>query len=153
MIRYTIEKHSYGFPSKVASGSGSPHIYNIRLTKDHDNGSLVGKGKWVAFDEYEETTVPAFKGVVRDQAANGNWYVEVTEATDALFVFDSAIIAESYNSDFTSEKNFFNESGKTVKAYSLIVGDIVEISEEGFSGTVAKDKEVTYESDKYKIGE
>lgn len=151
MIRYTIEKHSYGFPSKVAASAGSPHIYNIRLTKDHDNASLVGRGKWVGFDEYEETTVPAFEGLVREQAANGNWYVEVTKDTDALFVFDSAIIAEDYNSEFKKESNFFNEKGKTVKAYSLIVGDILEISEEGFDGEIVAEKKVTYESDKYKI--
>ena len=151
MIRYTIEKHSYGFPSKVASSSGSPHIYNIRLTKDHDNASLVGRGDWVAFDEYEEAEAPTFAGIIRDQAANGNWYIEVTKDTDALFVFDSAIIAESYNSEFKKECNFFNEAGKTVKAYSLIKGDILEVSVDGFNGTPEKDATVSYADDKYVV--
>lgn len=151
MIRYSIEKHSYGFPSKVAASAGSPHIYNIRLTKDHDNASLVGKGAWVAFDEYEEAEVPTFEGIIQDQAANGNWYIEVTKDTDALFVFDSAIIAETYNSEFKKESNFFNEKGKTVKAYSLIVGDIVEVSVDGFEGEPEKGKTVSYSNDKYTV--
>ena len=151
MIRYSIEKHSYGFPSKVAASAGSPHIYNIRLTKDHDNASLVGKGKWVAFDEYEEAEVPTFEGIIQDQAANGNWYIEVTKDTDALFVFDSAIVAETYNSEFKKESNFFNEKGKTIKAYSLIVGDIVEVSANGFEGEPEKEKTVTYSNGKYTV--
>ena len=152
MIRYTIEKHGYGFPSKVLAGYGGDHIYNIQLTKDHDNATLVGKGEWVAFDEYKEADVTSFTGVVRQKAANGNWYVEVTADTDALFVYDSAIIAEDYNSEFKKESNFFNEKGRTVKAYSLNVGDIVEISPELFTGDVKEKANVTsFSEGKYVI--
>lgn len=153
MINYTIAKHIVAFPSKIASASGSPHIYNIRLTKDHDNGTLVNRGKWVAFDEYEEDTVPpTFAGIIREQAANGNWYVEVTEDTEALLVYDSPVIAENYNSAFQKESNFYNEKGKTVKAYSLIKGDIFELSKDAFTGaTVEKDATLTYSDGKYTV--
>lgn len=153
MIRYAIEKHIVGFPSKIASSMGSPHIYNIRLTKDTDNATLVGRGKWVGFDEYEEAVVPSFAGVIREQAANGNWYIEVTAETDALFVYDSNIIAEDFTSEFKKESNFFNEKGKTVKAYSLIVGDIFEVSKEGFKGEPEKDKTVSFSDGKYVVAE
>lgn len=151
MIRYSIEKHAWGFPSKVLAGYGGGHIFNIRLTKDHDNTHLVGKGNWVAFDEYEEAEAPAFEGVIREQAANGNWYIEVTADTEALFVYDSPIIAEDYNSEFKKEGNFFNEAGKTVKAYTLVKYDIVEVSPEGFEGKPAKDATVSYADGKYVI--
>lgn len=151
MIKYTIEKHIVAFPSKIAASAGSPHIYNIRLTADHDNGTLVGRGDWVAFDEYEETTAPTFAGIIREQAANGNWYVEVTADTEALFIYDSPIIAEDYNSEFKKESNFYNEEGKTVKAYSLIKGDIFELSAEAFTGTPEVGGTLAYASGKYTV--
>ncbi len=152
MIRYTLEEHNVAFPSKIAASAGSPHIYNINLTADTDNGQLVGRGAWKAFDEYTAAAAPnTFAGVIRQQAANGNWYVEVTADTEALFVFDSPIIAEDYNTKFTAEKNFFNEKGKTVKAYSLIKGDIFELSEHAFDGTPVAGKAVTYVNGKYKV--
>lgn len=150
-IRYAIEEHNVAFPSKIAASAGSPHIYNIRLTNDTDNGQLVGKGDWVAFDEYAEAAAPTFAGKIQAQAANGNWYIEVTAATEALFVFDSPIIAEDYNAKFTAEKNFFNEAGKTVKAYSLIKGDIFEVSAHAFDGTPVAGKTVSYADGKYVV--
>ena len=151
MIRYSIEKHTWGFPSKVIAASGGGHIFNIRLTQEHDNTNLVGKGDWVAFDEYEEAEAPAFAGVIQEQASNGNWYIEVTADTDALFIYDSPIIAEDYNNDFKKESNFFNEKGKTVKAYSLVKHDIVEVSTNGFEGTPAKGSTVSYADGKYVV--
>lgn len=151
MVRYTIEEHNVAFPSKIAASAGSPHIYNIRLENDTDNGQLVGKGDWVAFDEYKEADAPTFAGKIQAQAANNNWYVEVTADTEALFVFDSPIIAEDYNTKFTAEKNFFNEAGKTVKAYSLIKGDIFELSAKAFDGTPSAGKTVSYSNGKYVV--
>ena len=153
MISYQIAKHAFGFPSKVLSAYGGGHIYNIRLTADTDNTAIVGRGSWVAFDEYAQAAAPAgFAGVIQEQAANGNWYIEVTTPAEALFVYDSPIIAEDYNKEFTKEENFYNESGKTVKAYSLTKGDIVEVSLAGFSGTPVKGKAVTFSNGKYVVG-
>ncbi len=151
MIRYKIDSFQWGFPSKMLASTGGGHIYNIRLTKDHPNTQLVGKGDWVAFDEYEEAEVPTFAGKIQEKAANGNWYIEVTADTDALFIYDSPIIAEDYNSEFKKESHFFNEKGKTVKSYSMAVGDIIEVSVEGFEGTPAKGATVSYANDKYVV--
>ena len=154
MIRYTIEKHIFGFPTKILAAEGGKHIYNIQLTKDMDNCTLVGRGDWLGLDLYKQDTVPTFAGIIREKAANGNWYVEITGDTDALWVYDSVIIAEDYNREFQSQANFFNESGKTVKAYGLCKGDIFEISESGFDGTPVAGKTVTYNAtkDQYKVG-
>lgn len=153
MIQYTIAKHIYGFPSKIVSAYGGGHIYNIKLTADTDNCTLVGRGNWVGFDEYAQAAAPnTFAGIIRAQAANGNWYIEVTAATEALFVYDAPVIAEDYNKKFSLEENFYNEQGKTVKAYSLIKGDIFEVSALGFNGTPAANKTVTFANGKYVVG-
>lgn len=151
MISYQITKHAFGFPSKVLSAYGGGHIYNIRLTANTDNTALVGRGSWVAFDEYTQAAAPTFAGVIREQAANGNWYIEVTDDTEALFVYDAPIIAEDYNKEFTKEENFYNESGKTVKAYSLVKGDIIEVSAAGFSGTPTAGATVSFANGKYTV--
>lgn len=150
-IGITKTEHNSGFPSKIASSAGSPHIYNIRLTADHDNLTLVGRGAWVAFDEYQETTVPnGFTAVIRQQAANGRWYVEVTSDTEALLVWNSPLNPYT-EADLSSEKYFYNAQGDTVKAYSLIKGDIFEISAIGFDGTPVAGKALTYVNGKYKV--
>lgn len=152
MIRYQIEDHGYGFPTKVLAGYGGGHQYNIKLTADTDNAMLVGRGDWLGLDLYEQTTtVPTFTGILREQAANGNWYIEVTAATEALFVYDAPVIAEDYNKEFTKLSHFFNEEGKTVRAYSLAKGDIIEVSENLLSGTKTPGKSVSYSNGKYAI--
>ena len=160
MIKYSIEKHGYGFPTKILAAEGGKHIYNITLTKDMDNMTLVGRGDWLGLDLYKQTTVPVsnnvpdFNGSIREQAANGNWYIEVTQDTDALLVFDAVIIAEDYTKEFELEENFFNEKGKTVKAYGLCKGDIFEVSKALIDGTPVANKTVTYNAstDQYKVG-
>ena len=158
MIRYSIEKHNVAFPTKILAAEGGKHIYNIKLTKDMDNGTLVGRGSWLGLDLYQQAAVPTsgngtFAGVIREQAANGNWYVEVTSDTDILWIYDAVIIAEDFTEGFKDEANYFNESGKTVKAYGLVKGDIFEISASGFDGTPAATKTVTYDAtkDQYKV--
>lgn len=151
MIRYQIENHGWGFPTKVKS-SAAGHIYNIKLTEDKDNCQLVGRGNWLALDLYEQAaTVPTFAGIIREQAKNGNWYIEVTAATDALFVFDAPIIAEDYNSELAKVSHFFNEAGKTVKAYELSKGDLIEVSPNLIDGTPAAGAVVSFADGKYTI--
>ena len=129
-------KHTVAFPSKVAASAGSPHIYDIHLASDTDNGSFVGRGDYISLGTYEEADAPDFAGTIVEQASNGNWYVEVTDDTEALFVYQS-VVSPYVEKKFQVESLFYNEEGDTVKAYSLIKGDILEISEEGFDGTPA----------------
>lgn len=151
MISYSITEHVWGFPTKVVSGYGGDHIYNIHLTADTDNCTLVGRGAWEGLDIYTQDTAPTFAGIIREQAKNGNWYIEVTADTEALFVYDAPVIAEDYNKKFSVEKNFYNESGKVVKAYSLNKGDLLEVSALGFTGTPAANKAVSFASGKYVV--
>lgn len=133
MIKYVIEKHATAFPSKVLAHEGGAHIYNIQLDSDCDNGNFVGRGDWLGLDLYAEAEAPAVSAIVRAQASNGNYYVEITDATDALFVYQVPMIAEEYSNKFKAESNFYNGAGEVVRAYALVKGDIVEVSKEAFT--------------------
>ena len=155
-IKYTIEQHMWGFPTKIQSANGGGHIFNITLIKDMDNCSLVGRGNWLGLDVYQQAAVPTsgspakpnFSGKIQEQAANGNWYVELLEDTDAIWIYDAVVIPEDYNREFSKESNFYNESGKTVKGYSLHKGDILELATACFDGTPAKNSAVGYDATK-----
>ena len=134
-IKYAIEEHAVAFPSKLVAQNGGEHIYNIELATDTDNGNLVAKGDFIDLDLYEEAAVTTFAGVIQKQAANGNWYVEVTDPGDALFVYMQAFIAEEWTNKFKAEKNFYNAAGEVVRGYALHVGDVFEVSALGFTGT------------------
>lgn len=144
-IKFEIEKHAYAFPSKVLAGNGGEHVLNMVLSDDTDNGTIVGVGAYVAdsFDNYAVATAPtAFEAKIVDVASNGNYYVQVVTPADAVLICEVVDIAETYDSRFTNQKNFYNEAGKTVRGYVLHKYDIFELSAEGFAGDVEKGKTV-----------
>lgn len=144
MISFTFTKHAIFFPSKLLAGHAGEHNYNLRLSTDKDNGCIRSLGSYVAFDEYQEANAPAaFSGVIREQAADGNWYVEVIEPADAVVIYTPEVIAETYDERFKDMANFYNAKGETVHAYGLHKHDIFEISDLGFSGTPKAEKTVT----------
>ena len=129
--------HAVAFPSKLLAQTYGKHIYNIELATDTDNGNLVARGAFIDLDLYEEAAVTTFEGVIQKQAANGNWYVEVVDPGDALFVYMQEFIPEEYTNKFKDFKRWFNAAGDIVRGYELAVGDVFEISAEGFTGTPA----------------
>ena len=141
MVQFSIAKHAVAFPSKVLASNGGKHIYNIQLAeasgKFVDNGWFVGKGDFVELDLYKAKSPTTFEGKVVAVAANGNYYVEVVNPGDALFVYNVPMIEETYNNNFKKESNYTNAPKQVVRAYELAVGDIVEISADGFDGVVA----------------
>ena len=143
MIKYSIEKHAVAFPSKLLAQNGGKHIYNIELATDTDNGNLVARGAFIDLDTYEEAAVKTFEGVIQKQAANGNWYVEVVNPGDALLVYMQAFIAEDWTNKWKKESNFYNAADEIVRGYELAVGDVFEVSAEGFSGTPEAGKSVS----------
>ena len=141
MIQVNITKHCVAFPSKVLARDGGKHIFNIQLAgaadKFVDNGWFVGKGDFVELDLYKAKAPTSFEGKVVGKAANGNFYVEVLTPGDALFVYQVPMIEETYNNNFKKESNYTNAPKQVVRSYELAVGDIVEISVDGFDGAVA----------------
>lgn len=153
-IKFEIEKHAYAFPTKVLAGMSGEHILNIELTADADNGSIVGVGDYVSFDNYKEATAPTtYEAKIVDTAADGNFYVQVVEPADAVFVCEVPVIAENYDHRFTAIKNFYNTKGSVVRGYMLHKYDIYELSEEAFSGTPAVGKTVTISGRKHLVAE
>lgn len=136
--------HSVAYPSKLKSQQHG-HIFNIQLESDTDNGAIVGRGDWLALDLYEEAVASGFEGIIREKAANGNWYVEVTKCdpTTSLFVYMPAFIEEEWTKTLKDERRFFNAAGATVRGYELAVGDVFELSAEGFDGTPEAGKTVS----------
>ena len=141
MIQVNIAKHAVAFPSKVLASKGGKHIYNIQLAeasdKFVDNGWFVGKGDFVELDLYKAVAPTTFDGKVVGKANNGNFYVEVVTPGDALFVYQVPMIEETYSNTFKKESNYTNAPTQVVRAYEHAVGDVVEISADGFSGDIA----------------
>jgi len=132
-IKYAIESHAVGFPSKVLAAEGGKHVYNIQLTNACDNGNFLAKGDYISLNLYAEAAASSFSGIVREKAANGNYYVEVVDPGDALFMCNVPVIEEDWTNSFKKESNFYNEAGDVVRGYELAKGDVVEISEAGFT--------------------
>lgn len=157
-LRYSIEKHHVCFPTKVLSERVGRTL-NMVIKEDTDNGTVVGKGSYVSFDQYETATAPAaFEGEILEQAADGNWYVEVKKIdvnAPAVLIYEVPTIAENYNSKFTATANFFNEAStsrtKTVRGFVLGVTDVYELSEDAFEGTPVTGKKVTISGQKHKV--
>ena len=157
-IRYSVEKHHVAFPTKVLSERVGRTL-NMVIKEDTDNGTVVGKGQYVSFDQYEVADAPsAFEGEILEQAADGNWYVEVKKIdpnAPAVLIYEVPIIAETYNSEFTALANFFNKASedrtKTVRGFVLGVTDVYELSEDAFDGTPKAGKKVTISGQKHVV--
>ena len=129
------------------------HIYNVRATDDIDNGCIIKRGDYVAPEYYNEAAASnTFAGKIIDQAANGNWYVEVTASDEDLLVLTVPVIYYDYNSRMAHESNFYNAAGDLMRCYELVPGDVFELSAEGFSGTPAKGKTVSVSNKKVTVG-
>lgn len=139
-------KHAVAGSSKLKA-TVAGHIVNIRLTADADNGIIVKKGDYEKAEVYKEAAASAeFRGKVIDKAANGNWYVEVTAVNEDYFVLQVPMIYEEYTTQMQHESNFFNQKDDIVRAYELYVGDIFELSPEGFTEEVTKGDTVAVDS-------
>ena len=154
-IRYEIEKFGYAFPTKILS-SRVGHNLNIVLGEDSPNGAIVGVGDYVSFDQYAEAEAPAeYEAKIIDVAADGNYYVQVTKVdvnAPAVFIYEVPEIAENYNAQFTSTKNFYSKAGKTVHGLVLTTLDVYELSAELFDGTPEVGKTVTVSGRKHVVG-
>ena len=147
----TAEKHAVAGSSKLKATIAG-HIYNIQIEEDLDNGSIVAKGDYIKPESYKAKDSTGFAGVVLDKAANGNWYVEVKTPGDALLLLQVPMLYEEYTTALKHESNFYNANGDIVRAYELYVGDVFEVSSEGFSGTPTKGATVTVADKKLTIG-
>ena len=146
-----LVKHAVAGSSKLKATTDG-HIYNILIEEDLDNGSIVAKGDYVKPEVYKAKDSTGFSGVILDKAANGNWYVEVKEAGDAVLLLNVSLIYEEYTTALQHESNFYNAAGDIVRGYELYAGDIFELSAEGFEGEPVKGASVTVVDKKVTVG-
>lgn len=149
-IDLTKGSHVVSFPSKVASMMGQySHVYNIVLDANTDNGMLAGRGDYVSFDQYEaDDPSDDFGGRINEQAANGNWYVEVTALPvdeEVLVIYNSAISPYAER-DLQDEALFYNAAGDVAQGAVLCIGDVIELSANAFTGTIAAGAAVTFDA-------
>lgn len=154
-IKFEFKHYPTCFPTKILGGMGGEHQLNMVLSEDCPNGVVYGVGDYVSFDQYKTTTAPTtFEAKITEQAANGNWYVQVTKVdvnAPAVLIYEVPEIAETYDSRFTDLANFYNKSGKTVRGYVLHVLDVYELSADAFTGTPAAGKKVTITGQKHVV--
>ena len=154
MIDISTTKHIEAFPAKVAAGAGSPHQFNIVLLANADNGTLCTLGDYVSFDTFKAGAIPnnfTFAGKILEKSTNGNWWIQVTEPADAIFLYNTP--KSPYpEEELRDPKLFFNGRDEgSVRGYTLSKNDIIEISDEGFTGNPAANKAVSYASGKYVV--
>ena len=86
-----------------------------------------------------------------EQAVNGNWYVRVTTAGDAVILRTVPMKEEQYSKAFQEEANFYNAKGEIARGYRAHEGDIWELSEDLFVGTPEAGKELTIADGKWSV--
>lgn len=146
-------KHAVCGTTKLSATKYGRHIFNIKIEEDLDNGSIVAMGDLVAgtTDTYKAKEATGFLGVVEGKAANGNFYVRVIAAGDALLLHNPELIYENYTTIMQRASNFFNAKGDIVRGYQLEVGDIFELSVEGFTAEPTVGNTVTVDTTTKKL--
>lgn len=146
-------KHAVAGSTRLAAttATGGDGIFDIKITKDLDNGTIIGKGDLVAGQVYAMAAPTTFTGKIIDKAPNGNWYVEVLTAANAYLVLTAPVTYYDYTSAMKAESTFYNANGDIVRAYKLHVNDVFELSAEGFDGTPTKGASVGVDSTTYQV--
>lgn len=124
------------YPSKVRA-SQCGHIYSLEHTDDLWNGAVVAKGDYVSLDLHKAADATKMDAKIVGVAANGNYYVEIQsdlKATEALLVYNAPVIEEDYTKAFQMETNYYIPATEEARAYSLVEGDIIELSASAFTG-------------------
>lgn len=130
--------HADANVSKLLATNYGGHIYNVTLSTAADNGNIIKRGAYNTFDNYDEATANSFNGIVRGQAADGNWYVEVLEdlGFDALLVYNVPDNPYDSPKSLSGEQKFYVGAGEVARAHQLYAGDIFEVSKLGFEGNL-----------------
>lgn len=156
-IKINIQKNPVCFPSKILGGNGGAHILNMVMSADTPNGTVVGVGDYSSFDKYAVAAAPAaFRAKVLEQAADGNWLVQVTAISPnepAVLICDVPEITEDYNAKFSKAENFYNAAGSVARGYVLSVLDVYELSADAFTGTPAAGKTLTISGQKHVVAQ
>ena len=152
VINYSTKHAVAGSTRLVATTATGGHgIVDIKLSKDLDNGVIIGKGDLVEGEVYAMTAPTTFTGTIIDKAANGNWYVQVATAANAYLLLSVPETPYDFTKAMDAESTFYNAKDSIGRAYKLFEGDVFELSDEGFDGTAAKGASVSVDSTTYQV--
>lgn len=151
-IKFEITKHGYAFPTNVLAGKGGEHMYDLLMDKDRANGEAVALKEWQGMQYFSVDEPTGLEAVVLEQAANGNWYVRITKAGDAVIIRSVPMIEEQFTKEFEKEANFYNAKGEIARGYRAHEGDIWELSVELFDKKPDAKKTLTYAAGKWTVG-
>ena len=103
----------------------SGHIYDLKMTEDTDNGTIVAIGKFVEEQVFEAKTYAA---------------------GDTPYLILTPPLAYNGKKAWSDEKYFYNAKGEIARAYELHKDDVFTISADAFSGSpeVGKYVDATY---------
>lgn len=135
-LDFAKNKHAVAGSSRLTAVK-TGEIYNVKITEDLDNGSIIGLGDREGNDYYKQAAATTFTGKIVEQAANGNYYVEVLTADNAYLVLQVPLTYYEFSTSAKAESTFYNEKGDIVRVYKLAPHDIFEISIEGIDATAA----------------
>ena len=149
-----IVKHAVAGSTRLTAtkGFGGHGPIDIKISKDLDNGSIIGKGANLGGQVYAMATPTTLTGkILHEKAANGNFYVEVATAANAYLVLTTPTTYYDWTTPMSAESTFYNANGDVVRAYPLFPGDVFELSAEGFDGTPAVDATISVDTSKYQV--
>lgn len=127
-------KHAVCESTKLIATYAGAHIYNVKVAKDTDNGTVVGLGAWTADDYYVEAAAPTtFRAKALERTANGHMLMEVTVADGAVLLLNPELIYQEWTTQCQNKSNFFNAKDDLVRGYELVVHDMFALSDEGFT--------------------
>ena len=158
MIDVSTRKHIVAFPSRMRNAVAT-HLFDLELQENTDNGELKSIGAYIKLGTYKAANaVTNFSGKIVEAAnAPGHWYIEVQDDyPDICFVYKAPI--SPYPQERLKVESLFytdvTEDDPMIKGYPLSKRDIFEISAEGFTGTPAVGKSVTFDATthKYVVG-
>lgn len=151
----SMSKHCVAGSSRLKA-TKCGHIFDVRAKADMDNGTLVARD---ALEENQEAsgqvyTMKAptgFTGKVISKAANGAYYVEVVTPGDALFVLTVPHKYADYTTALKADSTYYNGKDEIMRCYELYVGDVFEVSAEGFTGEFAENDNVDVDTATFKL--
>lgn len=149
IVNLDANKHAVAGSTRLAAttATGGAGIVDIKLSADHDNGVIIGKGAAISGQVYAEAAATAFTGtILPEKAANGNYYVEVATAANAYLLLTTPTTYYEFSEVVKADSAFYNAKNEIGRAYPLVPGDVFELSAAGFSGTPAVGKSVTIDA-------
>lgn len=152
VVNYSTKHAVAGSTRLVATTATGGHgIVDLKLSKDLDNGVILGKGALVEGEVYAMAAPTTFTGKIIDKAANGNWYIEVLTAANAYLLLSVPETPYDFTKAMADESTFYNAKDSIGRAYPLFPGDVFELSAEGFDGTPAKNASVSFDATTYQV--